>query len=155
MNIFPYAIIHLGPVSKWSLRQDLLLKLRHVNDSSSRFLSLSSKSCLKLHLETGPWICWLIMTFWALTSLLHQPCFWSFWKKIKIITSQKDQNKWKRGFFTKYLFNGSSPKNGSSPPKKGGLIVVVRNMADSSEQGWVLYSSIKIRVYLWGRQVRR
>ena len=45
----------LGPVSKWSLRQDLLLKLRHVNDSSSRFLSLSSKSCLKLHLETGPW----------------------------------------------------------------------------------------------------
>ena len=55
-----------GPVSKWSLRQDLLLKLRHVNDSSSRFLSLSSKSCLKLHLETGPrcdrekvWcVCW-------------------------------------------------------------------------------------------------
>ena len=45
----------LGPVSKWSLRQDLLLKLRHVNDSGSRFLSLSSKSCLKLHLETGPW----------------------------------------------------------------------------------------------------
>ena len=43
-----------GPVSKWSLRQDLLLKLRHVNDASSRFLSLSSKSCLKLHLETGP-----------------------------------------------------------------------------------------------------
>ena len=47
--------IHQGPVSKWSLRQDLLLKLRHVNDTSSRCLSLSSKSCLKLHLETGPW----------------------------------------------------------------------------------------------------
>ena len=49
------GIEDLGPVSKRSLRQDLLLKLRHVNDSSSRFLSLSSKSCLKLHLETGPW----------------------------------------------------------------------------------------------------
>ena len=49
-----FDVLVQGPVSKWSLRQDLLLKLRHVNDSSSRFLSLSSKSCLKLHLETGP-----------------------------------------------------------------------------------------------------
>ena len=52
---FIWCLSHQGPVSKWSLRQDLLLKLRHVNDTSSRFLSLSSTSCLKLHLETGPW----------------------------------------------------------------------------------------------------
>ena len=44
----------LGPVSKWSLRQDLLLKLRNLELESLTCLSLSSKSCLKLHLETGP-----------------------------------------------------------------------------------------------------
>ena len=41
-------------VSKWSLRQDLLLKLRNLELESLTCLSLSSKSCLKLHLETGP-----------------------------------------------------------------------------------------------------
>ena len=47
----------LGPVSKWSLRPDLLLKLRNLELVSLTCLSLrlSSKSCLKLHLETGPW----------------------------------------------------------------------------------------------------
>ena len=43
-----------GPISKWSLRQDLLLKLRNLELESLTCLSLSSKSCLKLHLETGP-----------------------------------------------------------------------------------------------------
>ena len=43
-----------GPVSKWSLGQDLLLKLRNLELESLTCLSLSSKSCLKLHLETGP-----------------------------------------------------------------------------------------------------
>ena len=48
---------HQGPVSKWSLRQDLLLKLRNLELESLTCLSLSSKSCLKLHLETGPRSC--------------------------------------------------------------------------------------------------
>ena len=52
-TVFPRQ--HQGPVSKWSLRQDLLLKLSNLELESLTCLSLSSKSCLKLHLETGPW----------------------------------------------------------------------------------------------------